>query len=95
MALGKHAFTRAMDGDYRQGIAAAVHRVSMTTGTEDSQEGLRAFVEKRKPVWKKPERSHRPCARGSARRIPWIAATGPHKLSPALRRVTSCRNPGQ
>ena len=64
MALGKHAFARAMDGDYHQGIAAAVHRVSTTTGTEDSPEGPRVSVEKRKPVWKKPERSHRPHARG-------------------------------
>jgi enoyl-CoA hydratase len=54
MALGKTAFTRAIDGDYRQGLQAAVNLVSTTTGTEDSVEGLKAFVEKRKPVWKTP-----------------------------------------
>jgi enoyl-CoA hydratase len=54
MALGKTAFTRAIDGDYRQGIAGAVNLVSTVTGTEDSVEGLKAFVEKRKPVWKMP-----------------------------------------
>jgi len=54
MALGKTAFSRAMDIDYRKSIAAAVDLVSTTTGMEDSVEGLKAFVEKRKPVWKKP-----------------------------------------
>ena len=54
MALGKTAFTRAIDIDYRKSIAAAVDLVSTTTGLEDSVEGLKAFVEKRKPVWKTP-----------------------------------------
>jgi 1,4-dihydroxy-2-naphthoyl-CoA synthase len=54
MALGKTAFTRAIDIDYRKSIAAAVDLVSTTTGMEDSVEGLKAFVEKRKPVWKTP-----------------------------------------
>ena len=54
VTLGKTAFVRAIDTDYRKGIAAAVDLVSTTTGMEDSVEGLKAFVEKRKPVWKKP-----------------------------------------
>lgn len=52
--LGKAAFTRAIDGDYRQGVAGAVTLATMVTATDDSKEGLTAFVEKRKPVWKKP-----------------------------------------
>ena len=54
MALGKRSFTRAIDGDYRQALEAAVNLVSTVTGMEDSVEGLKAFVEKRKPVWKAP-----------------------------------------
>jgi enoyl-CoA hydratase/carnithine racemase len=54
MRLGKTAFTRAIDADYRQGVAGAVVLATMVTSTEDSKEGLSAFVEKRKPVWKKP-----------------------------------------
>ena len=52
MRLGKAAFTRAIDSGYRQGIAGAVDTTSTVVGTEDSKEGLAAFVEKRKPVWK-------------------------------------------
>jgi enoyl-CoA hydratase/carnithine racemase len=54
MRLGKTAFTRAIDGDLRQGIAGAVNIACMIAGTDDSKEGLTAFVEKRKPVWKQP-----------------------------------------
>ena len=54
MKLGKTAFTRAIDGDYRQGVAAAVNLACTVFGTDDAKEGLSAFVEKRKPVWKKP-----------------------------------------
>ena len=52
MRLGKAAFTRAIDSGYRQGAAGAVDTTSMVIATEDSKEGLAAFVEKRKPVWK-------------------------------------------
>lgn len=54
MKLGKTAFTRAIDGDYRQGVAAAVNLACTTFATDDAKEGLSAFVNKRKPVWKKP-----------------------------------------
>ena len=54
MRLGKTAFTRAIDGDYRQGVAAAVNVACTAFSTDDSKEGLAAFVEKRKPVWNKP-----------------------------------------
>lgn len=51
MRLGKAAFIRASDQGYRQGAAGAVDTVSTVFGTEACREGLRAFVEKRKPVW--------------------------------------------
>ena len=54
MRFGKTAFTRAIDGDYRQGVAAAVNVACTAFSTDDSKEGLSAFVEKRNPVWNKP-----------------------------------------
>ena len=53
MRLGKTAFVRAIDGDYRQGVAGAVNLATAVFGMDDSQEALAAFVAKRKPVWKK------------------------------------------
>ena len=54
MRLGKAAFTRAIDHGYRQGAAGAVDTISTVFGTDDCKEGLSAFAEKRKPVWKAP-----------------------------------------
>ena len=53
MRLGKTAFTAAIDGGYRQGLAGAVNLLGAVMPTDDCKEGLAAFVEKRKPVWKK------------------------------------------
>jgi len=52
MRMGRKAFMHAIDSDYRRGIAGAVNLISAVIGTEDSKEGLTAFVEKRKPKWK-------------------------------------------
>lgn len=52
MRLGKAAFLRAATGAYREGAEAAVDLISTVFGTEDCKEGLTAFVEKRKPIWK-------------------------------------------
>lgn len=52
MKLGKDAFVRATGNGYREGAAGAVDLVSTVFGTEDCKEGLTAFAEKRKPVWK-------------------------------------------
>ena len=54
MRMGREAFMQAIDSNYRSGVAGAVNLIAATLGTEDSKEGLTAFVEKRKPVWKKP-----------------------------------------
>ncbi len=53
MRLGKAAFKRAIDNGYAVGAAGAVDTISTVFGTQDSKEGLTAFAEKRKPVWKK------------------------------------------
>lgn len=52
--MGRTAFMQAIDSNYRSGVAGAVNLLSATMATDDSKEGLTAFVEKRKPVWKKP-----------------------------------------
>lgn len=52
--MGRAAFMQAIDSNYRSGVAGAVNLLAATIATDDSKEGLTAFVEKRKPVWKKP-----------------------------------------
>ena len=52
MRIGKAAFMNAIDSDYRRGVAGAVELVCAVSSTEAFREGMAAFVEKRKPVWK-------------------------------------------
>ena len=52
MRLGRAAFLRTNDLDYRRGVANAVEDFCNAPVTPDAQEGLKAFVEKRQPVWK-------------------------------------------
>lgn len=54
MRRGKAAFMHAIDLDYRRGIAGAVETICSVAATDDSREGIAAFVEKRKPAWKQP-----------------------------------------
>ena len=49
--LGRAAFMRQIDLDYRRSIATAVEDVCNVAITDAAQEGLRAFVEKRSPKW--------------------------------------------
>jgi enoyl-CoA hydratase len=51
MRLGRAAFVRANDRDYRRGIGEAVENFCKVAATADAQEGLRAFIEKRSPNW--------------------------------------------
>jgi 1,4-dihydroxy-2-naphthoyl-CoA synthase len=51
MRLGRAAFMRQNDLNYRRGIASAVEDFCNVTMTSAAQEGLRAFVEKRSPRW--------------------------------------------
>ena len=52
LSLGRAAFLRTNDLDYRRGVANAVEDFCNAAITPDAQEGLKAFVEKRQPVWK-------------------------------------------
>ncbi len=51
MAIGRRAFSRANDLDYRRDVANQVEMMCALLGTEDAMEGLTAFTEKRKPSW--------------------------------------------
>jgi enoyl-CoA hydratase/carnithine racemase len=49
--MGRAAFMRQIDLDYRRSIANAVEDFCSVAATAAAQEGLAAFVEKRKPKW--------------------------------------------
>ncbi|MGM5024092.1 enoyl-CoA hydratase/isomerase family protein [Tardiphaga sp. 367_B4_N1_1] len=49
--MGRAAFMRQIDLDYRRSIANAVEDFVNVAVTDAAQEGLRAFVEKRAPKW--------------------------------------------
>ncbi|MDR2990408.1 MAG: enoyl-CoA hydratase/isomerase family protein [Burkholderiaceae bacterium] len=51
MRLGRAAFMRANDLDYRRSIENVVDSFCTIVGTDDAREGLRAFQENRKPRW--------------------------------------------
>src|SRR5215831_12084008 len=51
MRLGRAAFARVNDLDYRRGIGEAVENFCDVAATADAQEGVRAFIEKRPPTW--------------------------------------------
>lgn len=51
MRLGRAAFMRQNDGDERRRIADAVEDFCQAAASEAAREGIRAFVEKRKPKW--------------------------------------------
>ena len=51
MRLGRAAFMRQNDGDERRRIADAVEDFCLAAASAAAREGIRAFVEKRKPNW--------------------------------------------
>lgn len=51
LRLGREAFMRANDLDYRRGFEQVAETMTVIAGSEDCQEGLAAFAEKRKPRW--------------------------------------------
>lgn len=53
MAIGRRAFWRAQDADYRRNVAAQVEVMCNLAAMPDFEEGLAAFVEKRDADWDK------------------------------------------
>lgn len=51
MALGRHSFVRANDMDYRRNVENQIETLCNIYSTPDGREGLRAFIEKRRPNW--------------------------------------------
>jgi enoyl-CoA hydratase/carnithine racemase len=51
LRIGRAAFMRQIDLDYRRSIANAVEDFCNAAVTDAAQEGIRAFVEKRPPKW--------------------------------------------
>jgi enoyl-CoA hydratase/carnithine racemase len=51
MKIGRDAFMRAVDADYRRAIENAAESLALVATTQDCQEGLDAFVEKRPPKY--------------------------------------------
>jgi enoyl-CoA hydratase len=52
MKIGRDAFMRAADTDYRRAIENAAESFALVATTQDCQEGLDAFVEKRPPKYR-------------------------------------------
>jgi enoyl-CoA hydratase/carnithine racemase len=50
--LGKAAFHAAMESSLAAGLEAMQAQLSLLNNTQDTKEGVTAFLEKRKPVWK-------------------------------------------
>jgi len=53
LALGKKAFYSQVDLDERSAYEYAKEVIAMNCTAEDASEGMSAFIEKRKPAWKK------------------------------------------
>ncbi len=51
MRIGRDSFMRANDNEYRRTIEYVVDTICHIIDTDDAQEGLEAFAEKRKPDW--------------------------------------------
>jgi enoyl-CoA hydratase/carnithine racemase len=52
LAFGKQTFYRQVDLSETSAYDYATHAIAMNCLDEDAQEGIRAFLEKRAPVWK-------------------------------------------
>jgi enoyl-CoA hydratase/carnithine racemase len=54
MKIGRDAFMRVVDADFRRSVENAAESFALVATTEDCQEGLNAFVQKRPPNYRGP-----------------------------------------
>ena len=52
LRMGKVAFYNSLEVEYAKAIQFMANLMAINTGSEDSVEGISAFLEKRKPVWR-------------------------------------------
>jgi len=52
LAIGKQGFYAQIDQMDHDAFHYAKHTITMNLGAEDAQNGIRAFLDKKKPVWK-------------------------------------------
>jgi len=52
MKLGRDTFYTMMDMEFNQAVEYLKEMIVVLLGTEDAQEGCKAFVERRQPKWK-------------------------------------------
>ena len=53
LQMGKKALYNMLDMEYAKAIKYGLEVVSMLAATEDGQEGMKAFLEKRAPKWRR------------------------------------------
>ena len=51
MKLGKDAMVRQLDMEFAEALEFLRSQLTIALSTEDIQEGVKAFFEKRDPVW--------------------------------------------
>ena len=52
MSLGRDSYYTMLDMEFDKAVTYLLEMLALIIGTEDCQEGVTAFMEKRKPVWK-------------------------------------------
>jgi enoyl-CoA hydratase/carnithine racemase len=51
--MGKEGFYALSEMNYKQALDDSERMISILSSTEDSEEGIQAFLQKRRPQWKR------------------------------------------